>query len=506
MASFAPITVRQPQPFDLVDEPLRVCGIGSGFGQSMIARVRDGDGVVLASAAIQAGGIGSLGNFEVALALGDVPQTTRGTLQVFNSAATDGSEINMVTIPIVFGRALIDSYIGFTQHVVVAGESLSLIAQQVYGSVDLWPRIFEANRQQLSDPTAISPGQVLRVPRGLPARGNQGLQAGAVIDDAGQISIRDEDLDAMVQAGVGRIKINFRLGGFQNWTETTTFGYSALGLYDQILTKARMRGLQVTGLLSNEAWHGSLTDWQAGSAEAAGGTGNNPYLTQFAQQVAVPVIQHFAGQIMMWEVWNEPSQPLTHLYPSNFAWLLAQVYSSVKRAGIGNVTFISGGITAEPDQAGALTSAGVGADYLAQTYAQGIRLAGWQEIKATYGSFPFDNIGQHLYIDPFTPTTAEHVALALRLLRAAYVAAEGGSTSKQTVITEFGWTTAAVPARIQAANLQIAYDQFRAAGFVDHAYWFFLRDEAAAKLFFGLLAPSGAPKPAWYAFVRAASF
>jgi hypothetical protein len=47
------------------------------------------------------------------------------------------------------------------------GESLPLIAAQpeVYGDRNLWPLIYRANRDQISDPRHIWPGQVLRIPR-----------------------------------------------------------------------------------------------------------------------------------------------------------------------------------------------------------------------------------------------------------------------------------------------------------------------------------------------------
>lgn len=44
MAVLKPIVVRQPRPDDLVDEPVKVCGVGAGFEGSFSARVRDADG------------------------------------------------------------------------------------------------------------------------------------------------------------------------------------------------------------------------------------------------------------------------------------------------------------------------------------------------------------------------------------------------------------------------------------------------------------------------------
>jgi nucleoid-associated protein YgaU len=49
-------------------------------------------------------------------------------------------------------------------HVVQSGDTLSKIAQKYYGDASLYPKIFEANRDQLSDPNRISPGQKLRIP------------------------------------------------------------------------------------------------------------------------------------------------------------------------------------------------------------------------------------------------------------------------------------------------------------------------------------------------------
>ena len=50
-------------------------------------------------------------------------------------------------------------------YVVVAGDSLSKIAKREYGDMNQWRRIFEANKDQISDPDLIHPGQKLRIPR-----------------------------------------------------------------------------------------------------------------------------------------------------------------------------------------------------------------------------------------------------------------------------------------------------------------------------------------------------
>jgi nucleoid-associated protein YgaU len=165
MPSFPPISVRQPQPFDLVDDPVGVSGVGTGFEATFAARVRDANGDELALVSIMAGGMGVWGNFHVDIALPGVPATPQGTLEVFEFSAKDGSEVGKVVVPIVFGTALISPYVGFAQHTVQAGDTLSSIASQFYGDPNQWPRIFEANRDQIVNPDLIYPGQILRVPQ-----------------------------------------------------------------------------------------------------------------------------------------------------------------------------------------------------------------------------------------------------------------------------------------------------------------------------------------------------
>ena len=50
------------------------------------------------------------------------------------------------------------------RYTVVAGDSLSRIAQREYGDANEWHRIFEANRDSIKDPDLIHPGQSLAIP------------------------------------------------------------------------------------------------------------------------------------------------------------------------------------------------------------------------------------------------------------------------------------------------------------------------------------------------------
>jgi nucleoid-associated protein YgaU len=164
---FPPVSVRQPQLHDLVDDPVKVCGIATGFEGRISARVRDGGGAEITETSINAGGTGTWGNFQAEIALGGPPASAQGTLEVFNRGGAGGEiEINKVVVPIVFGTALIEQYFGFEQYEVQSGDTLRTIADGFYGDADLWNRLFEANRDQIIDPNRIFPGQVLRVPVG----------------------------------------------------------------------------------------------------------------------------------------------------------------------------------------------------------------------------------------------------------------------------------------------------------------------------------------------------
>ena len=52
-------------------------------------------------------------------------------------------------------------------YTVKAGDTLSKIAKQLLGDANSYPAIFDANRDQLSDPDKIKPGQVLKIPQGV---------------------------------------------------------------------------------------------------------------------------------------------------------------------------------------------------------------------------------------------------------------------------------------------------------------------------------------------------
>jgi nucleoid-associated protein YgaU len=159
------ITVRHPRPHDIVDDPVEIAGIGTAFEGTLQARLRNASGGEIAQRHFQAGANGVFGNFFFRFDVPGVPQRPKGTLEIFEISAENGNEINKRVIPIVYGRALVNPYHGFLLYTVRAGDTLSEIADEHYGDPSKFPIIFEANRNQLSDPDLIHPGQELRIPQ-----------------------------------------------------------------------------------------------------------------------------------------------------------------------------------------------------------------------------------------------------------------------------------------------------------------------------------------------------
>jgi nucleoid-associated protein YgaU len=49
-------------------------------------------------------------------------------------------------------------------YTVKPGDSLSQISKELYGTANEYMKMFEANRDVLSDPNKIGPGQTLKIP------------------------------------------------------------------------------------------------------------------------------------------------------------------------------------------------------------------------------------------------------------------------------------------------------------------------------------------------------
>ena len=158
--------IQQPKPFDIVGDPVLIAGIGQGFEAVLNWRVHEGHDERTGFFNV-GGGTGEHGQFQVAAAIGAAAfQLDRLFVEVFEESAADGSEINKVVVPVIFGPRIVAGYIGFRIHVVKSGDTLSKIARDAYGDPGLFSRIVRANPVEISNPDQIFVGQRLKVPIG----------------------------------------------------------------------------------------------------------------------------------------------------------------------------------------------------------------------------------------------------------------------------------------------------------------------------------------------------
>ncbi|MGH7461361.1 MAG: Gmad2 immunoglobulin-like domain-containing protein [Longimicrobiales bacterium] len=158
--------IQQPRPYDLVGNPVLVGGIGTGFEAVLQYRIHEGHDERTGSFNV-GGGTGEHGQFQLAVDVsGAAFQLDRLFVEVYEDSAEDGSEINKVIVPVIYGPGIVPGYIGYRIHVVQPGDTLSAIAETNYGDAGQFSRIVRANPLIITDPDLIFPGQLLKVPIG----------------------------------------------------------------------------------------------------------------------------------------------------------------------------------------------------------------------------------------------------------------------------------------------------------------------------------------------------
>ncbi|WP_244521228.1 Gmad2 immunoglobulin-like domain-containing protein [Bauldia litoralis] len=158
--------IQQPAPFDLVGNPILVGGIGQGFEATLQYRVHDGHDERTGFFNV-GGGTGEHGQYQIAVDVaGAAFQLDRLFVEVYEESARNGSEINKITVPVIFGPRIVPGYVGYRIHVVQPGDTLSAIADANYGSSAAFQNIVRANPLVISNPDLIFPGQALKIPIG----------------------------------------------------------------------------------------------------------------------------------------------------------------------------------------------------------------------------------------------------------------------------------------------------------------------------------------------------
>jgi nucleoid-associated protein YgaU len=159
------IRLDMPREFDLVGSPVQIGGIGTGFEATINYRIHEGHDEVTGFVTA-GGGTGEHAQFQKRVGVAKAAFTLdRLFVEVFEVSAKDGSELHKVTRQVLLATRMVKGYIGYREHTVKKGDTLTKIARKHYGTDDFQP-IFRANVHLLDDPDVIQVGQVLRVPIG----------------------------------------------------------------------------------------------------------------------------------------------------------------------------------------------------------------------------------------------------------------------------------------------------------------------------------------------------
>lgn len=158
--------VDQPRPHDIVDNPLQIAGMGGGFEANIGVRVLDGNGDQIVSTFTMNTNLAS--QWQDTVGLAHVPATANGLVEVGPGTGAD-DEPAWVSIPVIFGIALVVEYSGFFLYTVQAGDTLGAIAASeaaggLFDDSESWHPIHRANSHIIHDPNKIRPGMVLRIP------------------------------------------------------------------------------------------------------------------------------------------------------------------------------------------------------------------------------------------------------------------------------------------------------------------------------------------------------
>jgi Immunoglobulin-like domain of bacterial spore germination/LysM domain len=157
------IEVRQPKPNDVIGSDFTIAGFGTGFEATVLWQLLDINGQSIAQGNIQgAGSMGVIRDFGHQVGVGGyTARAAHMTLQVFGDDPSGihppGPDLNIVPV------TLFTTLEGFRLYEVVAGDTLTRIARE-QGQNTTVDDVFQANRDRITNPDLIFPGQVLRVP------------------------------------------------------------------------------------------------------------------------------------------------------------------------------------------------------------------------------------------------------------------------------------------------------------------------------------------------------
>ena len=171
-SSPVPFRLNHPNRFAIVPNPVLLTGFATAFEGEATIEITEGHDA--RQQQLHVGGSGTVAEFSAEVDLtGTAFLLTRLFIEIFEIDQSDGSRLTRVHRPVFFGPGIMSDaspltiapFIGWFDHIVEPGDTLSAIADDVYGDASKWPRIHQANQHLISDPNLIFPGQVLRIPQ-----------------------------------------------------------------------------------------------------------------------------------------------------------------------------------------------------------------------------------------------------------------------------------------------------------------------------------------------------
>jgi len=142
------------------------------FGKSFDQKVKEAV-VVLGGSVPGARGLKATVDGKVVTLEGeaDTMESKGRVMAEFNKMVSTGNTINRIRVKEAPAAKPVPSPApapkpeDVTTYVVQSGDTLSVLAQRFYGKASLYPKIFEANRDILSNPDLVKVGQKLKIPK-----------------------------------------------------------------------------------------------------------------------------------------------------------------------------------------------------------------------------------------------------------------------------------------------------------------------------------------------------
>jgi WD40 repeat protein len=305
--------------------------------------------------------------------------------------------------------------------------------------------------------------------------------------------------DFMASTGAAYVRINFLLDRYDSprnpeWQSK----------FDTIVDGLHAKGIQIYGHIDHEVVPDSpgYNFLNPGENAAA-----NAWLDQYVENFAT-IVEHFGDRVKIFESFDEPNnwpqgRTTAWIHPYWFAKMLEGIYRAVKlERGLTDVTLVSGPLLAH-DIGGAENELTMATGYLRDTYQAGKEKHGWEDVRSSFGSYPLDGIGYHLYVcEGLKSTPADIQRTHKKYLDAiSEIVRQQDVAEKKIYVSGFGWSSASGE-DFQARSLKAGFESLRKDPRVALAIYFCTQDFPGKE--YGLIRPDKSKKPAYNAFLEQA--